>query len=403
MVMRRVLLAMVLTASVTAVACDDSTSTGGDVTSPDVTTDSVTAGDVTPDGVGPDSATLPDGSGLLDTASDTTADGAPLPDATIDTTPTPDVVEDVVPLDAIHDADVDAPFSDATISDVPVIPDAVTDAPMPDATPDTAPDTAPDVVADTTPDTSPDVVVPPAAGYYSHVIAVELPEKAADYACDGNNDGKIDAADGDINGLLGTLAGFGVDANAELTKTVEKGSLVLLLKILGFDGTATTNAKLELLIGDDMEVQPDPTCGVGANLEASCDWVASDSSYDASGVPKVSVSGAKVGSGKLSAGPASIGFAVPITDGLVLDLDIQNGTIKGDMTGKFDITNGRICGSVPKQSIKDGLTAACAEPDPPSFCDFIGVLDFVLTCEPNCSVVIAFESAEALSVSPPLL
>jgi hypothetical protein len=395
MVMRRVLLAMVLTASLTAVACDDSTTTGGDVTSPDVQSDSVTGGDAAADSVADTAG--PDSTGNPDAASD----GVTLPDTATDSTPTPDAATDTPATpDALPDAVADAPTPDAT-------PDTVADVPTPDATPDTVadvptPDATPDAVADTTTDTGPDVIVPPGPGYYSHVTAVELLENAADYACDGNNDGKIDAKDGDINGLIGTLASFGVDANAELTATVEEGSLVLLLELLGFDGTATSNATLDLLIGADMDEQPDPTCGIGGKLEASCDWVASDSSYDEFGVPKVTVSGTKAGNGKLTAGPANIGFAVPITDGLVLDLDIQNGTIKGDMSGKFSVTNGRICGSVPKQSIKDGLTAACEGPDAPSFCSAIGLLDLILTCT-QCSVVIAFESSEALSVSPPLL
>ncbi len=393
MVMRRVLLAMVLTASLTAVGCDDSTSTGGDVTSPDVTTDSVTGGDAGPDGAGEDA------SGLTDSAvtPDATSDTDPLPDATADTTPPLDGFVDVIP-----DAMTDAPMPGDVVADASV-GDTLVDTGADVLLPDTGADVfVPDTGADTTPDTGSDVIVPPGSGYYSHVTLVELLENAADYACDANNDGKVDGKDGDINGLLGTLASFGVDSNAELAKTVEKGSLVLLLELLGFDGTATSSATLDLLIGDDMDVQPDPTCGVGAKLEAPCDWVASDSSYDEFGVPKVSVSGTVVGNGKLKAGPASIGFAIPITDGLVLDLDIQNGTIKGDMSGEFAMTNGRICGSVPKQSIKDGLTAACAEPDPPSFCSAIGLLDLILTCT-QCSVVIAFESSEALSVSPPLL
>jgi hypothetical protein len=397
MVLRRVLLAMALSVSLTTVACDDSTTTGGDAGLADVTTDSTTGGDAAADSSVPDTS-APDST----VEPDAVPDGANPPDAVADTTVTPDATT--------PDAEADA-VADGTVSDTVIVPDVVPDATEPDAVADTTPDaTEPDAVADTTPDTAadttedtgPDVIVPPGEGYYSHVVAVELIENAAEFGCDGNNDGKVDAADGDINGLIGTLASFGVDANAELAATVSEGSLILLLELLGFNGTATANATLDLLIGDDIEVQPDPSCGVGSKLESKCDWVASDSSYDEFGVPKVTVSGAAAGNGKLSAGPANIGFAVPITDGLVLDLDIQNGTIKGDMSGKFAVTNGRICGSVPKQSIKDGLNAACEGPGAPSFCSAVGFLDLILTCD-QCSVVIAFESVEALSVSPPML
>ncbi|MCB9785111.1 MAG: hypothetical protein H6744_00330 [Deltaproteobacteria bacterium] len=434
--MRRTLLAIAMMAGLTAGACDDSTEGGDTIVQLDSGLDGL--GDLGVDTAVPDTAldvpVTPDATAdasdtprstkdvpaRQDTATDVpatpdvTTDQGPTPDAAVDTTPTPDTAVDVTPTDVAVDT---TPQPDVAVDTTPQPDVAVDTTPPPDTTVDVPP--TPDTTVDVppTPDTTVDVPPTPDAGtdtsvdegppplgipYLSHVTGLELLADDKEFHCDANADGKINADDGNINDLLGTLASFGVDANAEIAATVSEGTLILLLDLLGFDGMPTSTAVLDLLIGADIETQPDPTCGVGGKLEAACDWVTSDSSYDELGMPLVSVPVSAVGDGKLVAGPAKISFTIPLTDGLDLDLQIQNGRVLGDISGAFDVTNGRICGQVPKQSIKDALNASCAGPNAPSFCSFIGALDFILTCQ-QCSVVIAFESVEALSISPPAL
>ncbi len=302
--------------------------------------------------------------------------------------------------DGAADSTVTTDAGDAGTSDTgtpdAVTPDTVTtDAGTPDAvTPDTGtPDTGtPDTsTPDTsTPDTSQDIAACNItfADEVTRVNVASLPGTMADYQCDSNDDGTIDDADGELNGLLGSLSSF-VDVNAELGASVEDGSLILLAEFAGYAGADATGVTTNLLIGSDISEQPDPTCGVGAgNLDAVCDWDVDPSSYE-NCAPVVTVPGCTVSGGELDCGPANFQFSLPL-GGLSLTLDITDGRFKGGLATGAVMTDGRLCGSVPKSAITDAVDAACAVDPPPEFCSFAGAIGLILNCGSDdiCTIVL---------------
>jgi hypothetical protein len=232
----------------------------------------------------------------------------------------------------------------------------------------------------------------------SHIVSLTLITDTAQYACDANDDGQIDADDGSLNALLtgGLIAGFIGDVNAQIEPTVTSGDLMILLELAGYAGADAADLTTNMYLGSAVADQPDPTCGVDANLGGVCDWNIDPASFDDNCDPLISMPCA-VNGGFLGCGPADISLNLPIA-GLPLELAISSGRVQGQLSGGVNLTGGRLCGSIPKKVITDGLTAACEGPDAPSFCAYVGLIGGFITCDP-CTLVAGLEGVEATSLT----
>lgn len=226
-----------------------------------------------------------------------------------------------------------------------------------------------------------------------HATSVLLADQA-DWICDSNNNRSIDADDGSLNTiLLSNLISGVLDVNGELSDAVADGTLISLMELTdytGEDGDVTA----KLYVGEDIDSQPDPTCGMAENLEQVCDWHIDPDSFDENCEPLVSVA-ANVTGGVLTAGPADFTFTFLLSD-LAFDLSLNSSRILGTIEGN-NLTNGQLCGMVTKQVISDAIDTACNVAQPPALCASAALLPQVLTCDP-CGVVLALEGIEASSI-----
>ncbi len=241
---------------------------------------------------------------------------------------------------------------------------------------------------------------PPAVGsslFVGHIVSLSVPSDAATYGCDANNDGKVDADDGTFNTVLtGPLIGGVVDLNQGLADNIESGATIYLLELFDYIGADTDKASLHMYQGSSISLQPDPACGVGPDLDDSCDWLVDPASLDgciAATNVNTSVSGQT-----LAGGPDDTKFQFPFA-GLPLDLPLNDARVGGTLgSGSNWITAGRLCGNFPKQAFLDAVEAACVGPNPPSFCAFKALIGNIFTCDP-CTITFHFSAVAADSLT----
>ena len=85
----------------------------------------------------------------------------------------------------------------------------------------------------------------------SHVTSMWLPGEAQNFDCDSNDDGKVDASDGDLNNLIGMAAGIApdFDINATLAENIAEGDLIFLPAIKDYTGGDATDLEMVFYIG----------------------------------------------------------------------------------------------------------------------------------------------------------
>ncbi len=238
--------------------------------------------------------------------------------------------------------------------------------------------------------------------YSTHFYTLQLVVDPGNYGCDSNGDNTIDKQDGLLNDALVGPASLlklaGQDVNATFAESVEDGSLIFLAEIAGYTGETTKDATINMYIGAPIEEQPDPACGIFEKALDSCEWLIGVSSFDDSCTPLISIPNASITDGALSAGPYPFVFTFDL-GGLPLPLTVDQGKFVGDIDGKFDLTNGRICGVVPQEAIVAAMNAACpGTPDDPALCSFKDLLPLAITCK-ECSVVLEADGVENTSLA----
>ena len=201
----------------------------------------------------------------------------------------------------------------------------------------------------------------------------DLPRLAGAVCPDVTGDGVPD--DG-LGPLLGTLAGFGVDGNAELDKlTSDEGPTALLFDF----GNVTSMA----------DQGPFPVAGYFGVLEGTPPALAvSTASFDADGQPWFLLQNGSLSDGQVAAGPSSaflpLGSAY---DGLPLTFPLEHArltaTLQSATDAGVDFTGGVLSGLLFKADLDHMLYAArvyCAtSPDaPPDMCGYIQMADMPL-------------------------
>jgi len=230
--------------------------------------------------------------------------------------------------------------------------------------------------------------------YMSHIISMELSGDSGNLACDSNNDGTVDEKDGDLNTILTSGIAAALNLNDSIAKGIVEGDLFLNVELAGYTGEDTEAATINFYLGDaDNSTFPsscDDTKGDGTVCDVSIDPV----SFDGDCKPKVTLPNASISGGTVTAGPQTFSFALPLGP-LTLELAIDNGRFYGDIDGKFNMSNGRLCGQVQKSTILDAIEAACENPTPDTqtLCGLKGAIPAFITCE-TCTLVLSMDGAE---------
>jgi hypothetical protein len=183
-------------------------------------------------------------------------------------------------------------------------------------------------------------------------------------ALDVDGDPDTCAPDGDcegglnnqLSGLLDQIVQF-VDANAELAKALDEGTIVLLAETVDFadDGSAFT---LNMYLGDP--VADKETCDFQVE---TCDYLVDPGSFDLSTcLPLIAFDNATVTDGVLTAGGPEYLFTVsiPVSEGLVLDVTAHMAQIVGTIVGEGSertITDGLVGGAIRKKELIESVEA----------------------------------------------
>ena len=236
------------------------------------------------------------------------------------------------------------------------------------------------------------------SSYGAHLITMTIPTDPSAYACDANGDGSITEADGDINKVLAVAAGAGFDANAELETAIGEGKLVVLIELEGYAGGNAAGFKLNVLVGERTEHQPDPGCTDLPGGGSKCDWIIDPKTFDpVTCKPHGTLSPATATNNNVTAGPSDVTLPLNL-GGIGLAVPLYAARFKGTIAGQFSLTGGRLCGSFPKAQLISALDKACDDPSPPEACAQIDLLGALLTCDP-CTLTIGVEGVPVGSMS----
>lgn len=239
------------------------------------------------------------------------------------------------------------------------------------------------------------------SGFGAHVVHLSIPATSQEAQCDANNDGVVNDADLDVNKLLDTATNLGFDANAELATQLQELKLVLLVELAGYGGGDQGGFDTNLLIGLSGTHQPNPTC-TDFPPNGGCNWVIDPDTYNPDTCsPWAALGNSKVVGGQLTAGPSSL--VIPLALGeLVLELHLVQARLQGTISGNFTLTNGRLCGAVPKTTLVTALDEACAEPSPPEVCASKDLIAALLQCE-QCTISLRADGVpvQSMTVAPP--
>lgn len=298
--------------------------------------------------------------------------------------------------DAVSSADPGPAGTDTTeVPDVPVAENDSTDPPKDDGgteDPGPAGDDIPTPPKDDGPPLTCDL---PTAfpGGTAHVTNLEFvdPAKLDELQCDSNNDGKSDATDVSLNTALTTGLAATLDLGGSLKKSIQDYSLIFLLQMEGYAGADATGITTNLMLGSKLEEQPDPKCDDIATADM-CEWnINPKTSFDNDCKPLVSMKESKVAAGKLDAGPQDISLAITFA-GNTVSLEVKTARLNGETSGSVDLKGGRLCGTVTKQSVLDGLNNACnVEGEKPTWCSYITLIPAILTCDP-CGIALKLDA-----------
>jgi hypothetical protein len=184
------------------------------------------------------------------------------------------------------------------------------------------------------------------------------PGEALDVDGDPDTCAPADDCEGGLNnqlsGLLGQLAQF-VDADAEIAKALDEGSLIMLAENKNMK-TDCTEFEMNMFIGEALAEKT--VCDFQTALCEFC--YKPESLVVDTCKPLIAFPNAKVCDGKLTAGGPEQKFAVsvPISDGVMLTIVANMASMVGDVTGADDamkIENGIIGAAVRKDAIMEAV------------------------------------------------
>ena len=219
-------------------------------------------------------------------------------------------------------------------------------------------------------------------GATAHVTSMQYasPNDPVGLDCDSNGDGTLDAKDVSLNKAYGALT------NGTLAKAIQEYKVIYLLELDPFPAKNTTAT---LLLGSTMATQPEPTCHDIGDPATLCPWSVDPASFGSDCKPLATWSVAEVIDGKLDTTPQDIFFNEGAQG---LGLPVKGARLRGDVSGAMTLTNGRLCGTVSKQSIKDACAAS------PQCAPLAPLITGLFTCDP-CGVVLTLEAKPTKGLS----
>ena len=189
-------------------------------------------------------------------------------------------------------------------------------------------------------------------------------------AClDVNGDG---AADNGLGAFQGTMAGFGVSFNDEISAGIEEQTTNLLLD---FDGTSLAAFGPYVLQG---------YFGVPA---ADTSYLASANSYGAGGQPLMQLAGAHTNElSWVTAGPGTLPVPLSLFNTMPVTIELDKARFKGRLTGQdaegLTFQDGTLGGALYRADIAEALAQAGAFCDaaevPPAECGYIDMMSMSL-------------------------
>ncbi len=192
-------------------------------------------------------------------------------------------------------------------------------------------------------------VVPMGTHYHYVANQVFVPTsntQAREYGLDLNNDKTVD---NQLGMVLSTLAGMGFDVQATIDTAVAEGSIILLVDFQTPDFTNTTNAGIQVYLGDN----PTPAaCNTGetynAMTKAGCkhhlDGTGSFSLDPNS--PTNAALGGKVVNGTFTGGPGDLSLQIALGGTDAINLDLIGARAKASSISEAGIGSGTTGGVI---------------------------------------------------------
>jgi hypothetical protein len=195
-----------------------------------------------------------------------------------------------------------------------------------------------------------------------------LPGLNGSFCLDVDGDGQVDNG---LGAVLDSIAGFGVDANAEIAAQLESEDLNLLLD---FDGSGLSSYGPYMIMG---------YYGIATGYQS---YEIGTDSFNDSGGPLIALSGANTDwAGHVTAGPSDLGLPLSF-QGLPMNLTLGMTRFAADLTNQTEggvaFEDGAIGGAIYKADIALAVEAAqlyCeSSPSPPPECDYMGMVNMSL-------------------------
>lgn len=155
--------------------------------------------------------------------------------------------------------------------------------------------------------------------------------------------------DNQLAELAPTLASFAGDLDEQIADALADGTIIVLMELNGVATTADTNVTVNLYLGETVDGNPPmlvdaatdrrPAPGQTFNIDAD--------SVDASGNPRITVSGARTEGRVVRAGPlANFPIVIPIDETTSINLNIRSAQLQATINADNTLSAGMIGGGL---------------------------------------------------------
>jgi hypothetical protein len=181
--------------------------------------------------------------------------------------------------------------------------------------------------------------------------------QARDYGLDigsPDGDGPDGTKDNQLGMVLSTLAGMGFDIQATIDKAVAEGSIILLVDVQTPDLANTTNAGIQVFLGDN---EMPAACNPGESYDEMA-GTGCGHHLDGSGMfsiaansPQNAALGGTIVGGKLKAGPGNLSLQIALGGTEAIQLDLIGARAEATGITATDIGGVVFGGAVTKEDI----------------------------------------------------
>ncbi len=206
-----------------------------------------------------------------------------------------------------------------------------------------------------------EMIVPMGEHYHYVANQVFVPtnnQQARDYGLDLNNDKTVD---NQLGMVLSTLAGMGFDIQATIDTAVAEGSIILLVDFQTPDFSATTNAGIQVYLGDN---EMPAACNSGEMYDEATK-TGCKHHLDGNGMFSIAASspqnaalGGKIIGGTFNGGPGDLSLQIALGGTDAINLDLIGARAKASMITDSTIGGVVFGGAVTKDDIDNQVIPA---------------------------------------------